>query len=42
MIQRCQHFRFTLKPRESSGISSEIGGQDLDGDLAFELRAVAR
>src|SRR6187551_1409293 len=37
MIQRREHFRFALKPREPIRVGRERGGQNLDGDLAFEL-----
>jgi hypothetical protein len=38
MIQGSQHFRFALKPREPIRVGRERGGQNLDGDLSFELR----
>ena len=38
MIQRGEHFRFALKPREPIVVGRERGRQNLDGDLAFELR----
>ena len=37
MIQRGQHLRFPLEPREALGIASERGWQDLDRDIAIEL-----
>ena len=41
MIQRGERLRFTLKSRDAFGIGDERLGQDLDRDLAIELR-VAR
>ena len=38
MVQRREHFRFALKPREPIVVSGERGRQDLDRDLAFQLR----
>ena len=38
MVQRREHFRFALKPREPIGIGRERRRQNLDRDLAFELR----
>ena len=38
MIQRGEHFRFALKARESIGIGRQRRGQDLDRDLALQLR----
>ena len=36
MIQRCEDFGFSLKPREPVGIVSERRRKDLDGDLTLE------
>ena len=36
MVQRCEHFGFTLEPREPIMISSQRRRENLDGDLAFE------
>ena len=41
MIERGEHLRFALEPREPSGIARERLRQDLDRDLAIEL-GVAR
>ena len=41
MIQRRERLRFALEPREPLGIGGERLGQDLDRDVATELR-VAR
>ena len=41
MIERGEHLRFALKPREPLGIGRERVGQDLQRDVATELR-VAR
>ena len=38
MVQRREHFRFALKPRQPIVISGERGRQDLDRDLALQLR----
>ena len=38
MVQRREHFRFALKPREPIVVGGERGRQDLDRDLAFQLR----
>src|SRR5258706_14989730 len=38
MIQRGEYFRFALKPRESVVIGRQCRGQDLDRDLALQLR----
>ena len=38
MIQGREHFRFALKPCEPALVSRNRRRQDLDGDLAFELR----
>jgi len=42
MIQRGQRFRFALKARDPLGIGDEQLGQDLDRDIAIELRVAAR
>ena len=36
MVQRGEHFRFPLKPRQSVGIRGKRSRQDLDGDLTFQ------
>src|SRR5262245_35478924 len=41
MIERCEHLRFALEPGDAIGIGGERIGQDLDRDVASELR-VAR
>ena len=41
MIQRGEDLRFALEPREPVRVGRERLGQDLDGDVAIELR-VAR
>ena len=38
MVQGREHFRFALKPCETIVISGNRGRQDLDRDLAFQLR----
>jgi len=38
MVQRGEHFFFALKTREPSVVSRERRRQDLDGDLALQLR----
>ena len=38
MIQRRQRLRLALEPRHAFGISGECVGQDLDRDLATEVR----
>ena len=38
MVQRGEHFRFALKTREPIVVSRERRRQDLDGDLALQLR----
>ena len=38
MVQRREHFGFALKAREPIVVSREQRRQNLDGDLAFELR----
>ena len=38
MIQRGEYFRFALKARESVVIGRQCRGQDLDRDLALQLR----
>ena len=38
MIQRRQHLRFPLEAREPIGIEREQFGQDLQRDIAIELR----
>ena len=38
MIQRRERLRFALEPREPLGIARERVGQDLDRDVAIELR----
>ena len=38
MVQRREHFRFALKARQPIVVSGERGGQDLDRDLALQLR----
>ena len=42
MIQRGEHPRFALEAREAIGIAREHTRQDLDRDVASELRVVAR
>ena len=37
MIQRGEHFGFTLKTREPISVSSQGRRQNLDGHLAFQL-----
>ena len=41
MVQRREHLRFAAEPREPIGIVGERVGQDLDRDVAIQLR-VAR
>ena len=36
MIERREHFRFALKPRQPILVGSEYRRQDLDRDLAFQ------
>src|SRR5215471_12416774 len=38
MVQRREHFRFAPKPREPIVVGGERWWQDLDRDLAFQLR----
>ena len=38
MVERRQHLRFALEPREPFGIGGEQIRQDFDGDVAIELR----
>src|ERR1041385_2285360 len=38
MIERGEHFRFTLKAGDAVGIARELIGQDLDRDFALQLR----
>ena len=38
MVERRQHLRFALEPREPFGIVRRTVRQDLDGDVAIELR----
>ena len=38
MVRGREHFRFALKPREPIVVSGERGRQNLDCDLAFQLR----
>ena len=38
MVQRGEDFGFALEPREALGIRREALRQDLDRDLAFQLR----
>ena len=38
MIQGGEHFRFALEARQPIGVGGERGRQDLDRDLALELR----
>jgi hypothetical protein len=38
MVQRGEHFRFALKARESVVIRRQCRRQDLDRDLALQLR----
>ena len=42
VVQRREHFRFALKPREPVGVSGERRGQHLDRDLPFELGVASR
>ena len=37
MVQRSEHFRFTLKASQSVRIRRQGGRQNLDGDLTFQL-----
>jgi hypothetical protein len=41
MVQRGEHFRLALKPRQPIRIAGERGGQDLERHLALQAR-VAR
>ena len=41
MIERGEHLRFACEPREPVGVAGERVGQDLERDIAIELR-VAR
>src|SRR5262245_27976781 len=41
MIQRREHFRFALESRQPFAIGGNVGGKNLDRDLALQLR-VAR
>jgi hypothetical protein len=38
MIQGREHFRFALKARHPLSVGCERGRQNLDRDLAFQLR----
>ena len=38
MVQRREDLRFALEPRQALGIVRERVGQDLDRDVAIELR----
>ena len=38
MIERGEQLRFALEPRQAVGIESEQLGQDLQGDVAIQLR----
>jgi hypothetical protein len=38
MVERREHLRFALEPREPFGIGRQTIGQDLDRDVAMELR----
>ena len=38
MVQRREHFGFALKPSQPIVIRRDRGRQDLDGDLALQLR----
>ena len=38
MVQRREHLRFALKPGEAIGIAGERVGQDLQRDVAIQLR----
>jgi hypothetical protein len=38
MIERREHLRFTTEAREAIGIVGNGWQQDLDGDLAIQLR----
>lgn len=38
MIERCQDFGFTLRPRQAFGVSRELRRQDLDGNVPLQLR----
>jgi hypothetical protein len=42
MIQRREHFRFTLEPRQPIGFTRQRVGKDLDRDGRFRLVSVAR
>src|SRR5665213_3675097 len=37
-IQRCENFRFALKPSQSFGILCQPGGKNLDRDIATDAR----
>jgi hypothetical protein len=38
VIQRGEHFGFALKARQPVGVSGQRGREDLDGNLALQLR----
>ena len=38
VIERREHFRFTLEARQPLAVAGDVGGQHLDGDFAFQLR----
>ena len=38
MVEAGEHLGFTLEPSQSIGITRECLGQDLESDLAVELR----
>ena len=38
MIERRQDFGFTTKTKRAVGIPGEFGGQNLDRNVAFQLR----
>ena len=40
MIERREHLRFALEPREAFGIGGEGLGQDFQRDVAIQLRVV--
>jgi hypothetical protein len=38
VVERREHFRLALEAREAVVIGGELVGQDLEGDVAFQLR----
>ena len=38
MVQRREHLRFASKPRQTIRIESDVGWEQLERDLAIELR----